>query len=341
MTKLLNAPVIEAAHSLHEQTLDASSSKKNGVELTTATSIWTDSVKQSFWQIAKSNHFADAFPLQKQNLFASINKWVSDNTNGMIKDLFDPSTPPDPNMMAVLVNTIYFKGAWREPFDASKTVDGLFRTGSKELPARYMTASRKMKAIEHCEELGGASVLALDYGQVSDEIPIPEFFAIFILPADSSDASMNNLILGLKSQPMAEILRKTSMRSEVKLQLPRFKLKYGPSSLVKSLKQLGMVDAFDSSKSELFNEMTNDPLTYVDDIFHGTAMEVTEEGTVAAAATAAVMRTRSIVMPIELTFNRPFVVSILHRPSGLPLFMGRVESPELFFGSESGKSDEL
>jgi serpin B len=97
-----------------------------------------------------------------------------------------------------------------------------------------------------------------------------------------------------------------------------------------------MTDAFDSTKSELFNEMTNDPKTYVDDIIHGATMELTEEGTVAAAATGAVMMTRSIVIPFELTFNRPFVVSIIHRPSGLPLFLGRVQDPELIFDSSEG-----
>jgi serpin B len=101
-----------------------------------------------------------------------------------------------------------------------------------------------------------------------------------------------------------------------------------------------MTDAFDSTKSELFNEMTNDPRTFVDDIFHGAAMEVTEEGTVAAAATGVMMATRSLVIPLELTFNRPFVVAVVHRPSGLPLFLGRVEKPELMFDNKSG-ADEL
>lgn len=346
MTKLLDPSVVEAAHSLHKQSLGGRAAQKNGVEISIATSLWADSVKQSYSHIAKSVHFADTFPLQRQNLFATINKWVAKSTKGIIKTLFDPYAPVDPNMVAVLVNAVYFKGKWRHTFDPNKTVDGVFTTaGSKEMPAKYMTAFSNMKAIEHCEELGNASVLALDYGDIKDG-EIAEFFAMFMLPADSSDVAMSNLVSGLQSQPLSDVLRKTSMRYKVTLQLPRFKLENGPSSLVGSLLKLGMVDAFDSSKSELFNEMTNDPLTYLHDIVHSAAIEVTEEGTVAAAATGAVMMTRSLSLDpsIELAFNRPFVVSIIHGPSGLPLFLGRVENPELIFesgGTNDVKTDEL
>jgi serine protease inhibitor len=338
LTDLLGATVLEAARTLHESSLgDSSDKQKNGVELNIATSLWTDSIKQQYWDLAKSKHFADVFPLQKQHLFASINRWVSDHTNGMIKDLFDRSTPVDPNMVAVLVNAVHFKGSWLKKFDESKTSDGEFYSKSNNLPARFMSASRKMHVIEYAKELGGASVLVLDYGE--EEVGnVPEFSAVFMLPADSSEESMNALIRGL-SQPMSTIIEKAHT-SDVRLKLPRFKLKFGPSSLSDALKKLGMTDAFDSTKSELFNEMTNDPRTFVDDIFHGAAMEVTEEGTVAAAATGVMMATRSLVIPLELTFNRPFVVAVVHRPSGLPLFLGRVEKPELMFDNKSG-ADEL
>lgn len=107
--------------------------------------------------------------------------------------------------------------------------------------------------------------------------------------------------------------------------LPRFKINYGPTSLKKIMTYMGMTQAFSSTQSGMFNEMSDDPNVYIDDVFHGAAMEVTEEGTIATAATAAKMKTRSApgLEPVELTFNRPFVVSIIHRPSGIPVFIGR------------------
>jgi serpin B len=340
LSNLVGASDLENAISLQKQFLDgASSDQNNGVELNIATSLWTDSLKQSFISSSKSKHSAAVFPLPKQDLFATVNHWVSESTKGLIRNLFDPSTPADPNLVALLVNAVYFKGSWLEKFDESKTVDGEFHSHSKQLPARFMTASRKMRVIKFSDVLGGASVLVLDYGQNGDKVS--EFSAIFALPSDASDASMNDLVSGLQSQSISDILSMTRS-SEVRLQLPRFKLNYGPSSMVDTLRLLGMTDAFDSSKSELFNEMTNDPRTYVDEIFHGAAMEVSEAGSVAAAATGAVMKTRSLVIPFEMRFNRPFVVSIIHRPSGLPLFLGRVEEPELIFDSKGdSESDEL
>jgi serpin B len=148
-----------------------------------------------------------------------------------------------------------------------------------------MTASRRMEVIEHSNELGGASVLVLNYGKDESTRYTPEFSAMFILPVNSSDVSMSSLISDLCSQPISDLLGK--VRSiEVKLKLPRFKLNFGPSSLVASLKSMGMTDAFDNTKTGLFNQMTNDPRTYIEDILHGATMEVTEEGTVAAAGEA-------------------------------------------------------
>ena len=350
LTKLLgDTSVFDPVRSLHKNTLEANASdeKNSGVKLTIATSLWADALNPSYIDLAKSAHFAEAFSLPKQNLFSTINQWVSDQTKGIITDLFDPAQLEDPNMVAVLVNAVYFKGSWLEKFEESKTVDGEFYLRSdtdKEtvLPARYMTASRRMEVIEHSNELGGASVLVLNYGQITSQQFAPEFSALFFLPADASDASMNNLVSGLGSQKMLSLLGKVRA-TEVHLRLPRFKLKFGPTSLKKSLKQLGIIDAFDSIKSELFNQMTSDPRTYLDDILHGAAMEITEEGTVAAAATGATMKTRSIVIPFELNFNRPFVVAIVHRPTGLLLFIGRIEQPELNFESNQNKKgvDEL
>jgi len=73
--------------------------------------------------------------------------------------------------------------------------------------------------------------------------------------------------------------------------------------------------------------MSNEDL-FVDDIVHGSAMVVNEEGSEAAAASGAKMRGRSVDRSPSLVFDRPFVVIIMHRPTGTPLFMGKLEDPE-------------
>ena len=142
---------------------------------------------------------------------------------------------------------------------------------------------------------------------------------------------MIDVIESLKDQPMTDLLE-AAQETKMLLNLPRFKLEFGmvePARLKPALESMGMVTAFGGGKNK-FDEMSEDPDLYVEDVLHGAVMEVTEEGTEAAATTVVPMRTRSRG-PRTMTFNRPFVVAIVHRETGTPVFLGRVEEPLLDF----------
>ena len=115
--------------------------------------------------------------------------------------------------------------------------------------------------------------------------------------------------------------------AEVHLILPKFKISYGAKSLKPHLQSMGIRSAFDGN--EAFLQMSNDPQLYISDVLHKAVIEVTEEGTVAAAASAISMRSRSMPRPpIEMTFDRPFAMVIVHTDSLTPLFVARVDDPE-------------
>jgi serpin B len=107
------------------------------------------------------------------------------------------------------------------------------------------------------------------------------------------------------------------------------------ASLKPALQSLGLGPAFEASAKTAgpeggFARMSPDPDTHLSDVLHKAVVEVTEEGTVAAAATAAVMATRSMAMPAppkEVTFDRPFVMVIEDAATGAPLFIGTVARP--------------
>eukprot|EP00569_Conticribra_weissflogii_P004233 CAMPEP_0171337374 /NCGR_PEP_ID=MMETSP0878-20121228/6653_1 /TAXON_ID=67004 /ORGANISM="Thalassiosira weissflogii, Strain CCMP1336" /LENGTH=461 /DNA_ID=CAMNT_0011838993 /DNA_START=44 /DNA_END=1429 /DNA_ORIENTATION=- len=346
LSRLLGPPsLLEKERQLRSQ----SAEKNDDVRLKIATSLWADGFKSSYVELAKSTHLAEAYPLPIS--YSSINKWVSEKTDGLIRKIFDESEAVDKLMTGLLVNAVHFKGSWTEKFSANKTVDGDFHLRPIEskaepndnevrnkVPAKFMTATRDMEVIPKSESLGGASVLILDYGKritFGPEQKIPEFCAMFILPATSDSDSMTSVVQGLSSRPIANLLEETRI-VEVKLKLPRFRLNYGPSSVKSALKNMGMRTAFNPTSPDIFHEMSNDPSLYIGDIMHGATMEVTEEGTVAAAVTVTKMRALCVVFkppPLVLTFDRPFVVVVLHRPSGVPLFIGKVESPEFNFSS--------
>ena len=109
--------------------------------------------------------------------------------------------------------------------------------------------------------------------------------------------------------------------------MPRFSLKYG-GSLKKTLKAMGMTDAFDERKADL-SDMADG--LFLGDVIHKTALQVGEAGTKAAAATAvAVCGTAAVIEePKILVADRPFLCMILDKPTGAVLFAGTVENPQI------------
>ena len=118
-------------------------------------------------------------------------------------------------------------------------------------------------------------------------------------------------------------LRKSSPR--VELRLPRFRAEWGVTSLVLYLRALGVAAAFDGSR--VFSRMSDDPDVRIEDVQHKAIIEVNEEGTVAAAATAARFTPASTMPPRPIHFDRPFVMLVVHRPSAVPQFAGRFNHP--------------
>ncbi|KAL3781790.1 hypothetical protein HJC23_009220 [Cyclotella cryptica] len=310
------------ANKLREQVKAVIDSAGSGVQLNMATSVWADDLKTSYMDHLMTEHSAEAFSLPET--YGPVDDWIEEKTNGKIKVLMGDGAL-DPLTAALLVDAVYFKGTWKYEFSPVDTTDDVFyhRDGS-QTSAKYMKASRTMEAIKSTPLLGDASFVVLDYGEDA------EFAALFILPGSSSKESMDDVIAGLTSHSISELVEEAT-EVNVNLKLPRFHLAFGPSQLKPHLMNMGMKIAFDPDVLGKFNRMSYDRGLYVDDVHHGACMEVNEEGTEAAAATVVDMMYRGLPRDdesVKLTFDRPFVVVIFQRSSGIPLFMGRVEDPD-------------
>jgi serpin B len=114
------------------------------------------------------------------------------------------------------------------------------------------------------------------------------------------------------------------LREEVvHVNIPRFKL--GTRfNLSKTLVKMGMPDAFTCGKAD-FSGMDGGRQLYVGPVIHQANVDVNEEGTEAAAATAVVMKLRS--RPTTFRADHPFLFLIRDRQTGSILFMGRVADP--------------
>jgi len=138
-------------------------------------------------------------------------------------------------------------------------------------------------------------------------------------------------IRGLESLLNAENLKNwlsTLREREIILSLPKFKMT-SEFLLNEALKSLGMADAFDTKLAD-FSGMAPDPIgLYISKVIHKAFVDVNEEGTEAAAATAVVMALRSMMPEPKPVFraDHPFVFIIRDKNVGSILFIGRVIDP--------------
>jgi serpin B len=239
-----------------------------------------------------------------------INAWVEHKAEQMIKNLV---TPIDLVLARlVLVNAIYFKGAWSDPFDPQRTRDGDFRLLSGETrPMPMMAQSGEMAAYED----DALQAVSLPYGEggVSMMIVLPRPESDFAAFRARLDAGALETLAG----------RLKPVQGEVRL--PRFKVAFGAHSLKDALKALGMERAFGAAD---FSGMAQTGL-FISDVLHKAVMEVNEEGTTAAAATAVIMaRGMPIARRFRMVVDRPFFCAIRDQVTGLALFTGWIVEPE-------------
>lgn len=305
---------------------DTSSS---GVTLTTHSSIWLrGSIRASYKERAEMVHHATSQPMPRT--YAPINEWVEGASNGEIQNLFDGSEVVDPSMRVILVNVVYFKGTWTEPFEPFTTEVGVFYKpksdgeSKEKVEVKYMKDRRQVLLHPAQEGLGGAIVMKLDYGLKG--LP-SKFAALFVLPKDDTEESERAALDGLVKLSVTELIQGLQYR-EVNLSLPKFKLEFGTSSLVEALRSMGLNAMFDGTR--VLSEMSADPSLHVDEVLHKAVMEVTEEGTTASAATAITCYGSAWhpTPPMDLRFDRPFFAIIVHVETGTPLFLGRVGDPK-------------
>jgi len=293
---------------------------KGAVELAVANSIWPQTgygFLPEYTALLKKFYGVEITPVDYANApepsRKRINKWVEVKTREKIKDLI-PEGSIDPLTRLVLVNAIYFKGDWEEQFDPDDTVEApFFVTPEKSIEASLMTRTGDYGY----SDMGDLQILELPYAG-------RDLSMVVILPGPGRSISdlekkitIENFFLW--KQGMSE--------KEVEVFLPRFRITWGSFSLVEALKSLGMVDAFSDTKADL-SGMDGSPDLYITDVLHKAFIDVNEEGTEAAAATAVIVGLKSIPAPPEVfRADRPFIFIIQENSTGSILFMGRVSDP--------------
>jgi serpin B len=297
---------------------------KNKITLLTANSLWPQQdfhFLPSYIALARESYDAAITPVDyvgdSEGARKQINDWVEARTRGKITNLIQPGAL-DESSRLVVVNAIYFKGAWANRFNTQFTQPLPFHVSSeKTVTTPMMQLSQSSDKFGYAE-FPGLKVLELPYA--GDDV------SMLVLLPDQVDG-IKDLEGKLTAQNLA-LWTKNLYFEEVNVTLPTFKAT-SQFSLGEELAALGMTDAFDKSKAD-FSRMDGTNDLYVGAVIHKAFVDVNEEGTEAAASTAVVMEDGATAMEPrtgEFHADHPFLFLIRDNGTGGILFLGRVSDP--------------
>jgi serpin B len=292
-------------------------------EMSTANALWGQKAypfKEEYFNLVKNIYFGEAhnldFVADTEGSRKTINNWVSTNTKNRINDLLPPGSITGLTRL-VLTNAVYFKGKWSVPFIKEKTKQDAFWLS----PAQPIQTAMM--------ELVGKSFRYAENDQAQ----------ILELPYQGDDLSMFILLpRGQDIRPMEKTINASFLQAwsaemqqePVDVYMPRFKFQ-SIYQMKQALFEMGIKDAFDAQKAD-FSGMTGHQGLYIDEVYHKAWIDVNEEGTEAAAATAIVAPFGNVMVrepsePKIFRANHPFIFIIKDRQTGHILFIGRVSDP--------------
>ncbi|XP_062296966.1 protein Z-dependent protease inhibitor [Scomber scombrus] len=259
-------------------------------------------IKKFFYADIKSVNFEDT----KESV-RYINEYIKQKTEDKVTDMMSSLNALTQLM---LINTIFFQGSWKTPFNANYTENAPFYIDNYnivQVPMMFMedsfytmedvTLGAKVLKMSYQE---GVSMLILlpnkgiDYTVIDDEITTERFL---------------NWIRHLR-------------KMKLEVNLPKFKMEKS-YSLHNLLPHMGVTSIFSNSAN--LTRLCKDKGIKVSEVLHKAVIEVDEKGTIAAAATTSGIIPYSL--PRSFIVNRPFFFFIYHEDTKCLLFMGRVIDP--------------
>uniref|UniRef100_A0A672RRS8 Alpha-2-antiplasmin-like n=1 Tax=Sinocyclocheilus grahami TaxID=75366 RepID=A0A672RRS8_SINGR len=243
-----------------------------------------------------------------------VNRWVEESTKGHITN-FMSSLPP--NVILMLINTIYFKGEWQSRFDSKFTVKDIFYIDKKTSVKVDMMMGSKYPLSMFVDRKDGTQVARFPFqGNVSLLVVMP-------VPAHGN---LSNAAAKLNISDMYEHFQS---EKSMHVKLPKFKLQY-KQDLRQALTSMGLGLLFTGPD---LSRIAPGPLE-VSGVQHASSMELSEEGAEASAATSVTL-VRTIP---TFAVNMPFIFALVDDASYMPLFLGMVTNPNP--GATTEQSDD-
>ncbi|XP_068581409.1 antithrombin-III [Cebidichthys violaceus] len=297
--------------------------KDETTELISANRLFGDKslvFNETYQNISETVYGAKLMPLNfKENpekARVTINNWISNKTENLIQDTL-PAGALDSNTILVLVNTIYFKGQWKNKFNKNNAyVSDFHVSGSRTCSVNMMYQETRFRYRYYPDD----QVQLLEMPYRGDDITM-----VIILP--SKDTTLSKVEESLDLNKLTSWLNEMTETS-VAVHVPRFRLE-DSFSVKKKLQDMGLTDLFSSERASLPGMLEDGSEgLHISDAFHKAFLEVNEEGSEAAAATAVVAFGRSLNLNREVfQADRPFLLLIRESTINALLFTARVADP--------------
>ena len=305
---------LQEINAANQRLLSIGDNLNSQIQIAFANSLWVKQgipLDDDFVQRLKVAYLSKVANLDFVNPDAAttINRWVAEKTQEKIKELVAPIQIK--NAILVLINAIYFKGIWTQQFDKDRTKERPFTLPDGSLRSHPMMSQSSQYLYYEREKFQAVSLPYGD-GRVSMYI---------FLPKESSSIEEFQTLLTVENW-RSWMSRFYEMEGDI--ELPRFKSEYC-KVLNDALITLGMGEAFSDDAN--FEGMGAGAFM-ISQVIHKAFIEVNEEGSEAAAATAVIM-TKGVMSRFSMMVNRPFFYAIRDNQTGVLLFMGFVLNPAL------------
>lgn len=282
---------------------------KAKLQLRVANAAWVDTkfpISKSYANAVQERFRAtvESLPLATDAQLSSdrINGWVKDKTEGLITELVTPGVLV-PGTELVLTNAVYFKSAWARPFEKDRTLEEDFHSVSGDVKIPMMHGKVDGGVIRR----DGLQALVIPYAH-------PEYGMMIVMP-DSVGTPLTEI-----SAKGIEALYRDMDWLDVNVSLPRFKFT-SKLSLRDAMQRLGLSSLFDGRAD--FSAMSDKPTDLcIGDVLHSVLMDVQEEGTEAAAATAVTMVRMALRPEVEFKVDRPFLYIVFKGTPAQAIFVG-------------------
>lgn len=263
--------------------------------------------ENDFLQKCCDYYSAEVFkaPFDSQTV-KDMNSWVSDKTDGMIKEIIDKISSED---IMFLLNGVMFDAVWNEPYMNGVVSSGTFTSVSGEQRIVNMMPSGENIYLEDDNATG----FIKDYKD-------GKYAFAALLPDEN--VNINDYVESLTGERISAILG-NSQNERVSVKIPKFNCEFN-MGLKDVLSDMGIELAFDEGKAD-FSKMAKSSMgnIFIGDVFHKTFITVDERGTKAGAVTKVEVKdTAALTQVKEVFLDRPFVYMIIDKTNNLPIFMG-------------------